>query len=207
YFRSAVERTAERFGEDCGIEASLLARREGPRWTPLSPADPELASRLQRLPASEHDALASQQVLFSGHDFPAFFWLLGARAEWLAPFRLASHPDEGQALLLQMARLAIQQRALEASWTGMLDRARAIQRSLLPDPLPSLPGFDLAARSESADAVGGDVFDALPLSPGALGVMIADASGPGLPAPLEARGVVLGLRMGVARHPNIERAA
>jgi len=146
----------------------------------------------------------SQQVAYSAQPFPVIFWLLGARAEWLAAYRLSAAPDEGQALLLQTARLAIQQRALEASWTGILDRARAIQRSLLPDPLPDLPGFELAARSESADAVGGDVFDAQVLAPGAIGLMIADASGHGLPAALEARDVVVGLRMGAARQLKID---
>jgi serine phosphatase RsbU (regulator of sigma subunit) len=204
FFRAAVERTAERFGEECGIEESLLARREGPRWHALPSCGPQLAPRLDALPLHEHEALAAQQVYFSLHPFPAFFWLLGARAEWLAAFRLTGAPDEGQILLLQMARLAIQQKALEASWTGMLDRARAIQRSLLPDPLPSLPGFELAARSESAEEVGGDVFDAQTLSPGALGLMIADASGHGLPAALEARDVVVGLRMGAARQLKID---
>jgi serine phosphatase RsbU (regulator of sigma subunit) len=204
FFRAAVERTAERFGEECRIEDSLLARREGPRWHTLPSSGPQLEPRLETLPPHEHEALAAQQVYFSPHPFPTFFWLLGARAEWLAAFRLSGAPDEGQVLLLQMARLAIQQKALEASWTGILDRARAIQRSLLPDPLPSLPGFELAARSESAEEVGGDVFDAQTLSPGALGLMIADASGHGLPAALEARDVVIGLRMGAARQLKID---
>ncbi|MFY9550670.1 MAG: PP2C family protein-serine/threonine phosphatase [Thermoanaerobaculia bacterium] len=204
FFHSAVLRTRERFGEECRIEASLLARREGPRWNALAGADPDLRSRLEELPPLEREALMSQQVAYSAQPFPVIFWLLGARAEWLAAYRLSAAPDEGQALLLQTARLAIQQRALEASWTGILDRARAIQRSLLPDPLPDLPGFELAARSESADAVGGDVFDAQILAPGALGLMIADASGHGLPAALEARDVVVGLRMGAARQLKID---
>jgi|RhiMetdeSRZDD1v2_1073273.scaffolds.fasta_scaffold01160_25 serine phosphatase RsbU (regulator of sigma subunit) len=204
FFRTAVERTAERFGEECGIEETLLAFREGSRWHALPASGSPLRARLDALPSHEREALSAQQVLFSPHPSPVFFWLLGARAEWLAAFRLSAAPDEGQVLLLQMARLAIQQRALEASWTGMLDRARAIQRSLLPDPLPALQGFELAARSESAEAVGGDVFDAQPLSPGALGLMIADASGHGLPAALEARDVVVGLRMGAARQLKID---
>jgi phosphoserine phosphatase RsbU/P len=56
----------------------------------------------------------------------------------------------------------------------------------------------------SADAVGGDVYDAIALAPDALGLMIADASGHGLPAALEARDVVVGLRMGAARHLKID---
>jgi sigma-B regulation protein RsbU (phosphoserine phosphatase) len=52
--------------------------------------------------------------------------------------------------------------------------------------------------------VGGDAFDAQVLSPSALGLMIADASGHGLPAALEARDVVVGLRMGAARQLKID---
>ncbi len=204
FFRMAIERTCERFGSECGIEAVLLARREGLRWKPVSGYDLDLLDRLQRLSRAENEIFLAEKTAFWKAPFPAAIWLLGAPPTWLAMLRLAQLPDEGQALLLQMARLAIQQRSLEAGWTGTLDRARAIQRSLLPDPLPDLPGFDLAARSESADAVGGDVFDAIRLAPDALGLMIADASGHGLPAALEARDVVMGLRMGAARHLKID---
>jgi len=203
-FRLAIERTCERFGSECGIEAALLARREGLRWKATSGYDLDLLDRLQRLSRAENEIFLAEKTAFWKAPFPAAIWLLGAPPDWLAMLRLSQLPDEGHALLLQMARLAIQQRALEAGWTGTLDRARAIQRSLLPDPLPELPGFDLAARSESADAVGGDVFDAIRLAPEALGLMIADASGHGLPAALEARDVVVGLRMGAARHLKID---
>jgi len=135
---------------------------------------------------------------------PSVLWLLGTRGEWLVVFLLAEPLDDGRALLMQTARLAVQQKALETGWTGILDRARAIQRSLLPDPLPELSGFDLSARSDAADEVGGDVYDAIRLSETALGLMIADASGHGLPAALEARDVVVGLRMGAARQLKID---
>jgi sigma-B regulation protein RsbU (phosphoserine phosphatase) len=142
--------------------------------------------------------------LFASSPFAFAAWLLGSRGEWLALFRLQSLPAEGTALLLQMARLAVQQRALEVGWTGILDRAREIQRSLLPDPLISIAGFELDARSESADEVGGDVYDTIRLTPEVVGLMIADASGHGLPAALEARDVVVGLRMGASWQWKIE---
>ena len=204
FFRLALERTGERFGEECGIAATLLAHREGARWKTVAGSDEGLIDRLQRLSRAEHEIFLAEKTAFWKAPFPTAIWLLGPHAEWLAMLRLERLPDEGTALLLQMARLAIQQRALEAGWTGILDRARAIQQSLLPDPLPNLPGFDLAARSESADAVGGDVYDAIPLAPDAVGLMIGDASGHGLPAALEARDVVVGLRMGAARHLKID---
>src|SRR5262249_41570238 len=60
------------------------------------------------------------------------------------------------------------------------------------------------ARSESADEVGGDVYDTIRLTPEVVGLMIADASGHGLPAALEARDVVVGLRMGASWQWKIE---
>ncbi len=203
FFRAALDRVRERFGEECGIEETVLARREAPGWR-VAAGTPALLDRLELLPPAERDAFVSQQIAISSTPYPAVLWLVGAHAEWLAILRLTEPPDEGRALLFQMARLAIQHRALESSWTGLLDRARAIQRSLLPDPLPAFPGFDLAARSESADVVGGDVFDALTLSASTLGLLLADASGHGLPAALEARDVVVGLRMGAAQHLKID---
>jgi sigma-B regulation protein RsbU (phosphoserine phosphatase) len=203
-FRLALDRTFERLGPDCGIEATLLARFEAGRWTPCAGSDEQLLQKLRRLSRAEHEIFLAEKTAFWKDPFPAAVWLLGGRAEWLALLRLSRPPDAGAELLLEMARLAVQQRALEAGWTSVLDRARAIQRSLLPDPLPPFDGFDLAARSESAEAVGGDVYDAIPLAPDALGLMIGDASGHGLPAALEARDVVVGLRMGAARQLKID---
>src|SRR5262245_52743523 len=204
FFRLALERTAERFGRDCGIEAVLLASLDGARWKAVAGTDEALLDRLQRLSRAEHEIFLAEKTAFWKAPFPTAIWLLGARSEWLALIRLESLPDDGAALLLQMARLAIQQRALEAGWSSTLDRARAIQQSLLPDPLPQLAGFDMAARSVSAEDVGGDVYDAIPLATDAVGLLIGDASGHGLPAALEARDVVVGVRMGAARNLKID---
>jgi phosphoserine phosphatase RsbU/P len=200
----AAQRTQERFGAECGILGLAVAVRGERGWKPFSGQESSLLSSFDTLSDAEREAFSLERVAFSTTSVPTAMWLLGNRAEWLVVFLLAEPLDEGQAMLLQMARLAVQQRALETSWTGILDRARAIQRSLLPDPLPDLSGFELSARSDSADAVGGDVFDALHLGGEALGLMIADASGHGLPAALEARDVVVGLRMGAARQLKID---
>ena len=204
FYADAVERTRARFGEECGIESALLARREGLTWRTVAGHDAALARRIEALDPAEREMLRADRVIFSSSPFPVSAWLLGVRREWLALFRLTRLPEDGPALLLQMARLAVDHRALEAGWTGTLDRAREIQRSLLPDPLPTLPGFDLAARSDSAEEVGGDVFDVIRLTPDTVGLMIADASGHGLPAALEARDVVVGLRMGASWQMKID---
>lgn len=63
-----------------------------------------------------------------------------------------------------------------------------IQRALLPDPLPDIPGVSLGASYETFDQAGGDYYDLRPLarqadgSPdlnGPWGILIADASGHG----------------------------
>ncbi|WP_430786108.1 PP2C family protein-serine/threonine phosphatase [Actinoplanes sp. G11-F43] len=60
--------------------------------------------------------------------------------------------------------------------------ALALQRSLLPDRLPRVPGVDLAARYVPGHAfgIGGDWYDVFVLPSGWLGVVIGDVSGHGL---------------------------
>jgi len=57
-----------------------------------------------------------------------------------------------------------------------------IQRSLLPETLPSIPGFEIAAYYKTSARAGGDYYDFFPLAGGSLGLIIADVSGHGTPA-------------------------
>ncbi len=61
--------------------------------------------------------------------------------------------------------------------------ASDIQRSFLPEKIPSLTGFDLAATFIPAMEVGGDFYDFIP-GDGKLGMVIADVSGKSVPAAL-----------------------
>ncbi len=65
-----------------------------------------------------------------------------------------------------------------------LQLARQIQKTFLPEKLPKLPGYDLAAEWQTARQVGGDFYDVFELSPGKIGLAIADVSDKGLPASL-----------------------
>ena len=58
--------------------------------------------------------------------------------------------------------------------------ARGIQRSLLPETAPVIPGFDLAVLNEPCFEVGGDYYDFLSLGPNTLLVVIADVEGKGI---------------------------
>src|SRR4051794_9949249 len=72
---------------------------------------------------------------------------------------------------------------------GLYDRehriAEALQRSLLPERLPSVPFLDLTGSyvpAEQAVRVGGDWYDALALVDGGVLLVIGDVAGQGLPA-------------------------
>ena len=75
---------------------------------------------------------------------------------------------------------AEQKRELE--WE--LELSHKVQRSLLPQQLPQIPGLQVAAFSQPAEIVTGDYFDFFRYREGAHGFVIADVMGKGLPASL-----------------------
>ena len=82
-------------------------------------------------------------------------------------------------LTADRAALAVQ------ALTSQLDRAAAaaLQRSLLPSALPSLPGVQMAARYVPGTGnVGGDWYDVFALPSGELCAVIGDVAGSGLRA-------------------------
>jgi sigma-B regulation protein RsbU (phosphoserine phosphatase) len=67
-----------------------------------------------------------------------------------------------------------------------LQDAREMQISLLPESAPSVAGMEIAGKSVTANTVGGDFFDYLTMQDGKLGIAIADVSGKGLRAAMNA---------------------
>lgn len=63
-----------------------------------------------------------------------------------------------------------------------LEIVGGIQRTLLPEELPHIPGLDLAVYYETSLRAGGDYYDFFPLADGRWGILIADVSGHGAPA-------------------------
>ncbi len=65
-----------------------------------------------------------------------------------------------------------------------LQLARKVQESFLPLKMPQAAGYEFAACYESAQEVGGDYYDFVPLPGGRHGVMVGDVAGKGIPAAL-----------------------
>jgi phosphoserine phosphatase RsbU/P len=82
----------------------------------------------------------------------------------------------------------------EAEMAGVqreLERARDIQSSLLPRQVPSPAGLEVAVRYVPMTAVAGDLYDFVQIQPSALGILVADVMGHGIPAALVASMVKL----------------
>jgi sigma-B regulation protein RsbU (phosphoserine phosphatase) len=75
-------------------------------------------------------------------------------------------------------------RRRDAKQQKEFEEARLIQRGLLPTAMPQTSAMQLASSWQPADGVGGDYFDALAFAGGAVGIVIADVAGKGVPAAL-----------------------
>ena len=111
--------------------------------------------------------------------------------EWRAPRAGAQRPDlyaEESALVQQVLRLnddlVRARREIARHRDELAQVAATLQRSLLPDRLPQVPGVELAHRyrpGTTAD-VGGDFYDAFLLPGGGLALAIGDVAGKGVAA-------------------------
>ena len=120
--------------------------------------------------------------------------------EWIFVFELISGwIREEIDLCLNAIRTSLNYRLISESVKNELDQAVQIQQSLLPAVPPKISGYQIAAKSQPAELVGGDLYDYYLLDDNTLGFCIGDASGHGLPAALMVRDVITGLRMGLAK--------
>lgn len=88
------------------------------------------------------------------------------------------------ALLTIQKSLLLDERILKQRMEEELNLAKNIQVGLLPDPLPKIDRFDLAAINISSRQVGGDYFDFIETPDKNHLVAIADVTGKGVPASL-----------------------
>ena len=63
-----------------------------------------------------------------------------------------------------------------------IEEALRIQKGFLPQRIPQIPGYTIAAAWQPARMVGGDYYDVLDFGDGSAGICIADVAGKGMPA-------------------------
>ncbi len=114
----------------------------------------------------------------------AHFRWFQAVAMWPFPISLG----HVSALLVQGSLLAIlvlrfaRTRHQEEELTSELEAARAVQQVLIPEKIPTIPGFEIECVYKPAGQVGGDFFQIAPAPAGSALVVIGDVSGKGMPA-------------------------
>ena len=87
----------------------------------------------------------------------------------------------GSILILFVLMLELKDKLL--AYHELLE-GRLIQRSLMPEENPEVPGWDVWLFTRSANDVGGDLVDYIEIERGRIGLTLADVSGKGLGAAL-----------------------
>lgn len=91
--------------------------------------------------------------------------------------QLLSTVASSLAIALENARLYEEVREDEARLEGDLAAAREIQKRLLPQRTPWLPGVQIAVAYEAARHLAGDFYDFLPCGESCIGLAVADVAG------------------------------
>ena len=92
-------------------------------------------------------------------------------------------------------RYSIENRRQQAALEQEFKNAREVQQVLVPEALPSLPGFAVTSAYRPAQEVGGDFFQIIPLNSGSTLVILGDVSGKGLKAAMAVSLIVGAARM------------
>jgi len=85
---------------------------------------------------------------------------------------------------LEKKRLRDREQARSRRMQKDLEVGARIQRDFLPESLPTVPGYEFAARFEPAREVGGDFYDAFRLPDGAVAIVLGDVCDKGVGAAL-----------------------
>ncbi|WP_157439735.1 PP2C family protein-serine/threonine phosphatase [Terracidiphilus gabretensis] len=122
----------------------------------------------------------------------------------------AAYEFYGFAVLMGCLAYIAARRALDrdqqlSSIRQELEIARRIQLSILPAAAPAAKHFSIAARYKPMTSVAGDFYDFLEDENGAVGLLVADVSGHGVPAALIASMVKVAIK--TQRHRQNDPAA
>lgn len=98
--------------------------------------------------------------------------------------RLLETLANSMSVALENARLWEQEKLYRKALQRELEIGREIQAGFLPETLPSVQGWEIAASLISAREVAGDFYDAFELPDGSIGLVIADVCDKGVGAAL-----------------------
>lgn len=212
------------FREELGIVAARLYYRRGNTYVLMGQhGEGQRVSTGLRIPISYLPIRIAMEkgFVFMGEDDPGFDHrlekrlgvrhfaaiALGAGQEYMIGFTVTAEAGADQIRLsLNTVRHAVNIKLRQEVLEDIIEQARLIQLSLLPRRAPAFADYDIAGASVPAQEVGGDLYDFLEVSPRLLGVAIGDSSGHGLPAALQARDVITGLRVAISEDYKIVRA-
>jgi hypothetical protein len=93
-----------------------------------------------------------------------------------------------------LMRRFLQSLKLRQQWEAEIDQARQVQQLLIPEAIPTVPGYVLETEYRPAQQVGGDFFQILPDGQGGVLILLGDVTGKGLQA-----GMQVALIVGVIR--------
>ncbi|MCB1317790.1 MAG: SpoIIE family protein phosphatase, partial [Leptospiraceae bacterium] len=158
------------------------------RWSPM-----RVSAEAEKigLNIAEHRATTATLDLYQEMDHQARTGDLSLRAS-VEPFTEVGQIAERYNLVLERVRKTLAEKddalyRLEKAHAEIqrdLEMARTIQRQLIPLRPPELEGAQLVSEYIALEQVGGDFIDYLTDEEGNIGVLIADASGHGVPAAL-----------------------
>ena len=93
-----------------------------------------------------------------------------------------------------LMRRFLQGLRLRQQWEAEIDQARQIQQLLIPEAIPTIPGFVLETEYKPAQKVGGDFFQILTDGQGGVLILLGDVTGKGLQAGMQVALIVGAIR-------------
>lgn len=130
------------------------------------------------LPAVALIGVAQYQYEFQLFHAPIFFFVYGYT---VTANQIATVLSLGIVTYLLLRRFFHAQRVRE-QWRLEIEQARHVQQLLIPESIPSIPGFALESEYRPSQQVGGDFFQIIPGADGSVLAVIGDVSGKGLRA-------------------------
>jgi hypothetical protein len=97
-------------------------------------------------------------------------------------------------ITLLLMRRFLQSLKLRQQWEAEIDQARQIQQLLIPEAIPTIPGYVLETEYKPAQQVGGDFFQILPDGHDGVLILLGDVTGKGLQAGMQVALIVGAIR-------------